>query len=123
MRDNLESALLQLPASVINGDTAHRLSHVTNIRFDGIDGSALMTSLSRELAIASGSACTSANPEPSHVLQAMGLSRNQAKASLRISLGKYNTEEEIATATVLIKNAVSKLRETSMEWKLRQNYQ
>lgn len=120
LRDNLESALLELPASVINGDTAHRLSHVSNIRFDGIDGSALMTSLSRELAIASGSACTSANPEPSHVLQAMGLSRNQAKSSLRISLGKYNTEEETSRATVLIKDVVTKLRSLSVEWQMNQ---
>jgi cysteine desulfurase len=116
LRDKIESTLLTLPATTVNGDPSHRLSHVSNIRFDAIDAGALMTSLSKELAIASGSACTSANPEPSHVLQAMGLSRNQAKASLRISLGRFNTEEEARTAIALIKGGVEKLREQSVEW-------
>jgi cysteine desulfurase len=114
LRDKLECSLLELPATTINGDTLNRLPNVSNIRFDGIDGGALMTSMGKELAIASGSACTSANPEPSHVLQAMGLSRDQAKASLRISLGRYNTEEEITTAISLIKNSVEKLRANSV---------
>ncbi|HLF64188.1 MAG TPA: cysteine desulfurase family protein [Saprospiraceae bacterium] len=119
MRDRLESSLLEFPSVFVNGDTVNRLSHVSNIRFDSIDGGALMTSLSKELAIASGSACTSANPEPSHVLQAMGLSRNQAKASLRISLGRFNTEEEVHTAIALIKGGAEKLREQSVEWGMR----
>ncbi len=116
LRDKIESTLLTLLATTVNGDPSHRLSHVSNIRFDSIDAGALMTSLSKELAIASGSACTSAIPEPSHVLQAMGLSRDQAKSSLRISLGRFNTEEELYTATVLIRRGVEKLREQSVEW-------
>jgi cysteine desulfurase len=116
LRDSLESRLLQLPSVNINGDTGHRLSHVSNARIDGIDGAALMSALSKELAIASGSACTSANPEPSHVLQAMGLTRDQAKASLRISLGRYNTTEEVRKAVSLIQKIIEKLRDESIGW-------
>ena len=118
LRDDLEATLLKLSRAFVNGDTDHRLSHITNIRFDGIDGAALMSSLSKELAIASGSACTSANPEPSHVLQAMGLTRDQAKASLRMSLGRYNSREEILRATELISNKVLGLRNINIEWEM-----
>lgn len=105
LRDLLESGLLKLKHVSVNGNTQHRLPHVTNLRFDGVDGSSLMTSLSRELAIASGSACTSANPEPSHVLQAMGLTKEEAKGSLRFSLGKGNTQEEVEKVVGLMLKA------------------
>jgi len=111
LRDQLENELLKLPGTHVNGDMTQRLSHVSNLRFEGIDGSALMTSLSRELAIASGSACTSADPEPSHVLDAMGLTKEEVKASLRFSLGKYNTSEEIGWAIELIKKKIGEMPE------------
>jgi cysteine desulfurase len=120
LRDKLEAELLALDSVHINGDNQHRLSHVTNLCFNDIDGAALMSALSKEVALASGSACTSANPEPSHVLQAMGLSRDQARASLRISLGRYNTAEEIEQAGTLVRSAVIALREISVQHQLRQ---
>ncbi|MDX1408558.1 MAG: aminotransferase class V-fold PLP-dependent enzyme, partial [Saprospiraceae bacterium] len=90
----------------VNGLGAPRLPHVTNLHFPGVDGSALMRQLQSELAIASGSACTSADPEPSHVLMGMGLSRAGANASLRISLGRYTTDEDITGAISLLREAV-----------------
>jgi cysteine desulfurase len=119
LRDQLESELLAIEASAVNGDTIHRLSHVTNMRFDGVDGAAVMSALSKELAIASGSACTSANPEPSHVLQAMGLSRDQSKSSLRISLGKYTTADEVHKASALLRDTIASLRASGIAWQLR----
>ena len=94
LRDILEKELLKLPGVHINGDIRNRLPHVSNLRFDGIDASALMTSLSRDVAMASGSACTSANPEPSHVLTAMGMTTDEVKSSLRLSLGARTTRAE-----------------------------
>jgi cysteine desulfurase len=113
LRDLLEAALRALPAVEINGSVQDRLPHVSNLRVDGIDASRLMTALSKEIAMASGSACTSANPEPSHVLQAMGLTRDQARASVRLSLGRYNTVEEMRTASGLIAEQIQKLRDRS----------
>jgi cysteine desulfurase len=107
LRDLLETELLKLPSVYINGDTDDRLPHVSNLRFEGVNANSLMTSLSRELAIASGSACTSADPEPSHVLQAMGLSTEQAKSSLRFSLGRQNTTDEIVKVVELIKRKLA----------------
>lgn len=121
LRDAMEKELMQMPAVQINGDTTTRMPHVSNLCFEGIDGGALMASLSKELAIASGSACTSANPEPSHVLEAMGLSRDEAKSSLRISLGRQNTDEEVRQATGLVMRAVETLREQSVAWRMRSN--
>lgn len=108
LRDFLESELLQMKNVSVNGNTEHRLPHVTNLRFDGIDGSALMTSLSRKLAVASGSACTSAHPEPSHVLLAMGLTKEQAKGSLRFSLGRRNTHRDVEIVATLVREKVNR---------------
>jgi cysteine desulfurase len=74
-----------------------------------VDGEALMTSL-KEIAVSSGAACSSANPEPSHVLLALGLSEDQAKASLRFGLGRYNTEQEIDFAIEYVAATVRRLR-------------
>ncbi len=83
-----------------------------NITFDGVDGEALMMSI-KDLAVSSGAACTSANPEPSHVLQALGLSVDQARSSLRFGLGRFNTDEEIAFAAEAVATSVLKLRRLS----------
>jgi cysteine desulfurase len=110
LRDQLETELLKLPSVFVNGSVEQRLPHVSNLRFEGINASSLMTSLSRELAVASGSACTSADPGPSHVLQALGLSTDQAKASLRFSLGRGNTREEVERTIELVRGSVEELR-------------
>ena len=95
LRDKLETALLQLPGSYLNGCPDKRIPNVTNICFDGIDGQGMMLALSKFLAISSGSACTSVTQEPSFVLKAMGLPDELARSSFRFSLGRFTTTEEI----------------------------
>lgn len=111
LRDLLESGLLAIHGAQINGSTVERMPHVSNMSFHGIDAEVLMESLQHELAVASGSACTAADPEPSHVLMSMGLSRDAAKASLRFSLGCMNTEEEVRIVIQLITDGVARLRD------------
>jgi len=95
----------------INGDTAHALPSLLNLRIDGVENTALLFNLDlKEVAIAAGSACASASVKPSHVLLAQGLSEEEAKSSVRISFGKDNTEEEIDRASALFVETVKKLR-------------
>lgn len=116
-RDHLERELLQIDATTMNGEGAPRVPNTTNICFDGIDGEALVIALDlKGLAVSTGSACSSGALEPSHVLTAMGLSRDQAKASIRLSLGKQNTAEDVAFALALIPETISRLRELSPMW-------
>ena len=95
LRDQLESELIQPGKITVNGSTIHRLPNVTNLAFAGIAGNKLLTEISRTIAVSSGSACTSANPEPSHVLKAMKLNDELAKSSIRFGLGRFTTREEI----------------------------
>jgi cysteine desulfurase len=90
---------------------ALRLPGNLNVTFAGLDGEALMNSL-KEIAVSSGAACSSVNPEPSHVLLALGLTEDQAKASLRFGLGRYNTEQDIDFAATYVAATVRKLRRT-----------
>ena len=92
----------------LNGHPEQRLVHVLNLAFDGVDSETLMLALP-DLAVASGSACTTTEIAPSHVLKAMGLSEQQAKSSLRFSLGRFNTQDEIETAADMVVKAVNKL--------------
>lgn len=110
LRDQLECALLEMDEVYMNGSRNHRLPTVSNLAFGGLDGNQLMTELVKELAVSSGSACTSALPLPSHVLKAMGLPDALAKASIRFSLGRFTSAEEIAFAVEKIKYIVSRLR-------------
>ncbi len=109
LRYQLESELLALDGVHLNGHPAQRLYNVSNLRFDGVDADALMMTLPH-IAMANGSACTSRLVQPSHVLQAMGLSDEEAYGSLRLSLGRGNTEAEIAQAGASLKHAVERLR-------------
>lgn len=109
LRDRLEGQLLALPDTCVNGDAQHRLAHTSNLRFDGIDSHGLIKAMPG-IAVATGSACSSAQPGPSHVLQAMGLDETSAKASLRFSLGRFTTPDEIARATAIVRRGVEKLR-------------
>lgn len=93
----------------LNGHPTNRLAHNLNIRFEGIDGKAIINSVSKELAISAGSACTAQTVDPSHVLLALGLSEEEAHSSIRIGCGRFNTEDEITTATEHIHTCVDSL--------------
>jgi cysteine desulfurase len=116
LRDKLEKAILQTEKTFLNGAGANRLPTVSNISFKGIDGQVLLTALNKKLAVSSGSACSSASMEPSHVLKAMGLSDEMAYASIRFSLGRFTTEAEIDFATEQVRNEVEVLRKANLLW-------
>ncbi|HUM65491.1 MAG TPA: IscS subfamily cysteine desulfurase [Chitinophagaceae bacterium] len=118
LRDKLQAALLQMEATNVNGDQDNRLPHVTNISFGFTEGDGLLTSITKKIAVSSGSACTSASMEPSYVLKAMGLSDDLAHSSIRFSLGRFTTTEEIDFAIEEIGQAVSKLREMNSNLKI-----
>ncbi|HEV7330637.1 MAG TPA: IscS subfamily cysteine desulfurase [Flavisolibacter sp.] len=113
MRDSLETALLDLEGSFVNGSREHRLPHVTNIGFKGVDNEGLLMGINKEIAVSSGSACTSASLEPSYVLKALGLGDEVARSSLRFSLGRFTTEEEILYTISKVGETVKALRELS----------
>ncbi|MEA5458466.1 IscS subfamily cysteine desulfurase [Arcicella sp. LKC2W] len=110
LRDKLEQGILQNIDDVqVNGNVENRLPNLTNISFGGVDGENLLMSF-RDIAVSSGSACTSATVEPSYVLKAIGLDDNLAYATIRFSLGKYTTEEEIDFTIKYVKEVVESLR-------------
>jgi cysteine desulfurase len=116
LRDRLEQGLLKVVGAFVNGDAANRLAHVSNMGFPFAESDALVRALHR-IAVATGSACTSALMEPSHVLRAMGLRDDLAYASIRFSLGRFTTEEEVDFAIAQVSDAVQKLRALSPAWK------
>ena len=121
-RDVLEQALtVSLPAVFVNGSRSNRLPHVSNLSFTGLEGDAILMACARELALSTGSACSSATPDPSHVLTAMGLGRHRSKAALRFSAGRFTTETEISRSIELITTTVKSLRATSPLWDLYQD--
>jgi cysteine desulfurase len=115
LRDRIERALLErVEATGINGDSAPRVPNTTNIYFDYIEGEALVIALDlKGIAVSTGAACSSGAIEPSHVLIAMGLPPERARASLRFSLGKQNAAEEVEFALGLIPQTVARLRDLS----------
>jgi cysteine desulfurase len=115
LRDRLERTLLaEIDIAGVNGADAPRVPNTTNIHFDHIEGEALIIALDlKGLAVSTGAACSSGAIEPSHVLLAMGLRPDQARASIRFSLGKQNTEDEVDFALSLVPATVAKLRELS----------
>lgn len=113
LRDKLENALLQLEEVTVNGTAQHRLPHVANLAFKQVDGNALMLGFNKNIAVATGSACTAASMEPSFVLKAMGLEDELARSSLRFSVGRFTTEEEIDYAIEQIALTVRNLRSFS----------
>ncbi|HKK74003.1 MAG TPA: IscS subfamily cysteine desulfurase [Saprospiraceae bacterium] len=121
LRNRLETALLELPEVYRNGPASPRLPQVSNLSFKYIKGEALMMAFKEELAVSSGSACTSANPDPSHVLLSMGISENMAEAALRFSLGRFTTTEQIDRSIEVVKKAVAKVRAESPAWQLFQD--
>jgi cysteine desulfurase len=118
LRDKLENALLQLEEAYVNGSKEHRLPHVTNISFKYVEGEGLLMGFNKEIALSSGSACTSASLEPSYVLKALGLGDDLAHSSLRFGLGRYTTEEQIDYTIQQVTRTVLKLREMSPLWEM-----
>ncbi len=118
MRDKLEAALTQIEESYVNGNREHRLPHVTNISFKYVEGEGLMMGFNKNIALSSGSACTSASLEPSYVLKALGLGDDLAHSSLRFGLGRFTTEEQIDYTIEQVTTTVLKLREMSPLWEM-----
>src|SRR6185369_7582530 len=117
LRDKLEAGLTVLEESYVNGNVNHRLPHVANISFKYVEGEGLMMAM-KDLAVSSGSACTSASLEPSYVLKSLGLSDDLAHSSIRFGLGRFTTEEEVDYAIKVTKEAVTNLRNMSPLWEM-----
>jgi cysteine desulfurase len=115
LRDRLEHQVLErIPDTHVNSAGATRVANTTNLRFDGIDSDALLIALDlKGFAVSSGAACSSGAPEPSHVLLAMGLTREQARSSIRCSLGRSNTADQVDALTAALVDCVAHLRKLS----------
>ena len=118
LRDKLETELMKLEEAYINGSTEHRLPHVTNISFKHVEGEGLLMGFNKNIALSSGSACTSASLEPSYVLKALGLGDDLAHSSLRFGLGRFTNEEQIDYTVKAISETVLKLRDMSPLWEM-----
>jgi cysteine desulfurase len=118
LRDRLEAGLMQLEESYINGDVNNRMPHVTNISFKHVEGEGLMMTFNQNIALSSGSACTSASLEPSYVLVALGLGDDLAHSSLRFSLGRFTTDEDVDYAIRAISEGVNHMRDLSPIWEM-----
>ncbi len=119
LRDRLENGLKSSMEEVyINGNINHRMPHVTNMSFKHVEGEGLMMTFNQNIALSSGSACTSASLEPSYVLVALGLGDDLAHSSLRFSLGRFTTEEEVDFAIEAIRNGVNHMRDLSPIWEM-----
>ena len=118
LRDKLEAGLLEIEETGVNGSRELRLPNVSNLWFRYAESQAIMMALKKELAVSSGSACTSASIEPSYVLKAIGLSDELAHSSLRFSLGRFTTEEEIEFILNKVIETVAALREVSPVWEM-----
>jgi len=114
LRDRLEAGLLAIDGARVNGSRTFRLPHTTNLSFPGVDGEALLAGLGKDVALSSGSACTSASMEPSYVLKALGVEDQLAHSSLRLGLGRFTTEEEVDYAIRRITETVINLREKAV---------
>jgi len=119
LRDKLEKAYFDnLEEVYINGNVDHRMPHVTNISFKHVEGEGLMMTFNQNIAVSSGSACTSASLEPSYVLVALGLGDDLAHSSIRFSLGRFTTEEDIDYAIQAVTAGVNHMRDLSPIWEM-----
>lgn len=119
LRDRLERELTsRLEECYINGNVNHRMPHVTNISFKHVEGEGLMMTFNQNIAVSSGSACTSASLEPSYVLVALGLGDDLAHSSIRFSLGRFTTDEEIDFAVEKLVAGVNHMRDLSPIWEM-----
>ena len=117
LRDKLWNGIKHIEETYINGDMTQRVSGSLNVSFNYVEGESLMMAL-KDLAVSSGSACTSASLEPSYVLRALGLNDEMAHSSIRFSIGRFTTEEEIDHAIEVITQSIDKLREMSPLWEM-----
>lgn len=118
LRNRLEEGLLKLEESYLNGHKTNRLPHVCNISFKHVEGEGLLMGINKNIALSSGSACTSASLEPSYVLKALGLGDDLAHSSLRFGLSRFSTEEEVDYTIQAVSDTVNKLREMSPLWEM-----
>ncbi|MDR2875394.1 MAG: IscS subfamily cysteine desulfurase [Methylobacillus sp.] len=119
LRDKLLSGLQEIEEVYVNGDLQQRVPHNLNVSFNYVEGESLIMAV-KDIAVSSGSACTSASLEPSYVLRALGRSDELAHSSIRFSIGRFTTEEEIAYTVELMKSKIGKLRELSPLWEMYQ---
>ena len=117
LRDKLLNGLKDIEATYVNGDLEQRVPHNLNMSFAYVEGESMIMAI-KDLAVSSGSACTSASLEPSYVLRALGRNDELAHSSIRFSIGRFTTEEEIDYAINLLKAKVGKLRELSPLWEM-----
>lgn len=115
LRERFLDKIKDLPLVTINGDLTQRVANNLNLAFDYVDGESLLMSL-KDIAVSSGSACTSASVEPSYVLQAIGLERELAHSALRLSFGRYTTQEDVDFAAEHLCQCVTRLRDISPLW-------
>jgi cysteine desulfurase len=115
LRDKLWDGLKDMEEIYLNGDLDQRIPGNLNVSFNYVEGESLIMAI-KDIAVSSGSACTSASLEPSYVLRALGRDDELAHSSIRLTIGRYTTEEEILHATELLKSAVKKLRDLSPLW-------
>ncbi len=118
LRDKLEKGLCEIEETYINGNVENRMPHVANISFKHVEGEGLMMTFNQELAVSSGSACTSASLEPSYVLVALGLGDDLAHSSIRFSLGRFSTEEEVDLTIKSLTAGVQHMRDLSPIWEM-----
>lgn len=110
LRNRLESDILGIQGTILNGSQKKRLPHVTNISFSGVEGEELLKKINQKIAVSSGSACTSISPKPSHVLQAMGLNTDLGRSSIRFSLGRNTSLEDVEFAAAWTSEVIESLR-------------
>ena len=119
MRDRLWQGVSQIEEVYLNGDINQRVPHNLNVSFNYVEGESLIMAI-KELAVSSGSACTSASLEPSYVLRALGRNDELAHSSIRFTLGRFTTEHDVDFAINLLKERVAKLRDMSPLWEMAQ---
>jgi cysteine desulfurase len=117
LRDRLLNGFKDMEEVYVNGDLGHRIPGNLNVSFNFVEGESLIMAI-KDIAVSSGSACTSASLEPSYVLRALGRSDELAHSSIRFTLGRFTTEEEIDYAVKLIRSKIAKLRELSPLWEM-----
>ncbi len=117
LRDRLLNGLLQIEETYVNGDLDHRVPHNLNVSFNYVEGESLIMAI-KDIAVSSGSACTSASLEPSYVLRALGRSDELAHSSIRFSIGRFTTEADVDYTIDLLKSKIGKLRELSPLWEM-----
>ena len=117
LRDRLLNGLSDIAETVVNGDLEHRVPHNLNISFNYVEGESLIMAV-KDIAVSSGSACTSASLEPSYVLRALGRTDELAHSSIRFTLGRFSTEEEVDFTIELLHKKIDKLRELSPLWEM-----